>query len=106
MTRSAFSRTLILSPTLRSETRKESWIFISETSILIDSGMSAGRHSMRISCVTMFRMPPSLTPAAIADDLDVALDAELLVEEDADEIDVQHVRVTGSSARSRIITWR
>ncbi len=39
--------------------RNESWISIAETSSFTNSGMSAGKHSIRISCVTMFRMPPA-----------------------------------------------
>src|ERR1035438_2499926 len=107
ITRPAFSRTLILSLSLRSDTRSESCISMAETSTFTDSGMSAGRHSMRISCVTMFRMPPAfLTPLGTPSIAISLLTRSFRSRSTRTKSTCSIFRETGSSVRSRIMTWR
>ena len=76
------------SSTFRSATRRTLPASRSETSTLMEAGMSAGRHSISSSRVTTSRRPPSLTPAGDPDGLDRDLHLQLLVEQDPDEVDV------------------
>ena len=96
ITTSGTVRILTLAGSFSSETRKclpsSRW----ETSIVIFSGMSAGRHSTSSSRVTKSRTPAlGLDAHGHARELDVDLDLERLVEGDLVEVRVQDPALQG-----------